>query len=143
MKSDTSIKNICVAAVKRHTIKPIDFAITTLFDNELSRNLLKHIVFSEGELPISQTFIDKSDWTLVTTRRIVSCFNGQVRETAANNVHSWNWGDFKGHKNGQTSISEIKLNDGNVLNVHIEVGKASMIIIYSIMTLVGQLKKQL
>ena len=110
MKSDTSIKNICVAAVKRHTIKPIDFAITTLFDNELSRNLLKQIVFSEGELPISQTFIDKSDWTLVTTRRIVSCFNGQV---------------------------------GNVLNVHIEVEKASMIIIYSIMTLVGQLKKQL
>jgi hypothetical protein len=141
MKSDTSIKNICVAAVKRHTITPIDFVITTLFDNELSTTLLNQIVFSEGELPISQTFIDKSDWTLVTTRRIVSCFNGQVRETAANNVSSWNWGVFKGHKSGQTSISEIKLNNGSVLNVHIEVGKASMIIIYSIMALVGQLKK--
>ncbi|MES2772940.1 MAG: hypothetical protein V4722_02060 [Bacteroidota bacterium] len=141
MKSDTTIKNICVAAAKRHTIKPIDFPFTTLFDGEHSGDLSNQITFSESELPISQTFIAKSNWTLVTTRRIVSCINGQVRETAASNVNSWNWGNFKGYKGEHTSIGEIKLDSGDVINIHIEAGRASMIIIYSIMTLVGQLKK--
>lgn len=141
MKSDTSIKNICIAAVRRHTMKPIDFPITTIFDNELTGHLLNQITFSEGEMPISQTYIDKSHWTLVTTRRIISCFNGHVQEIAANKVDSWNWGDFKGYKGGQSSIGRVCSDDGSILNIHIEAGKASMILIYSIMTLVGQLKK--
>lgn len=141
MKSDTSIKNICIASVRRHTVPPIDFPLTTLFEADLTEHLLNQITFSSGELPIAQTFIDQSNWTLVTTRRIVSCFNGQVQETGAENVNSWDWGDFKGFKTEQTSIGELRLDDGSILNFHIEVRRASMVIIYSIRTLVGQLRK--
>lgn len=129
MKSDTSIKNISVAAVKRHTIAPIDFPLTTLFDRDQS-------------MPsIDQTLITHLDWTLVTTRRIISCLDEDVRETAPAKVSSWFWGNFKGYKETKTTLGELRLENGSVLKVHIESGRASMIIIYSIMTLVGQLRK--
>lgn len=136
MRSDDSIQKICIAAIMRHTIGPIDFLLTRLYKAN-SRTLISiDIALTDGELPVSQTFIDKSDWTLVTTRRIVSCFNGEVCEASANIVDSWKWGDFKGYKGGQTSIGEILLNDGSTLKIHLEVDKASMIMIYSIITLV-------
>lgn len=141
MKSDTSIKNISVAAVRRHTIKPIDFSMTTLFDNDQSRSPIDQITLSEGELPIAQTLITHANWTLVTTRRIISCLDGKVQETDPAKVKSWLWGNFKGFKDTKMTLGELTLEDGSMLNVHIESGKASMVIIYSIMTLIGQLGK--
>ncbi len=131
MKSDGSIKNICIAAVERHTIKPIDFPLTTVFDNGSARRVSNQINLLNGELPVSQTFIDKSDWTLVATGRIINCFDGIVQETLTGKVSSYR----------PASIGEIKLGNGNIFKIHIEAGKASMIIIYSVMTLVGQVKK--
>ncbi len=141
MKSNGSIKNICIAAVERHTIKPIDFPLTTVFGNGSARPVSNQIDLLNGELPASQTFIDKSDWTLVATGRIINCFDGIVQETLTEKVSSPHWGHFKGYKNRPASIGEIKLNNCNTFNIHIEAGKASMIIIYSVMTLVGQVKK--
>ncbi|HEY2580577.1 MAG TPA: hypothetical protein VGI43_02145 [Mucilaginibacter sp.] len=90
MKTDTSIRNICIASIKRKTIRPIDFSLTKFFQtetfSEIYINNFKLSDTSENELPISQTIIDKTNWTLVTTRQIISCVDGITKIAKADNI---------------------------------------------------------
>src|ERR1700733_14172934 len=98
MKSDTSIRNICIASIKRHTIKPFDFLCTKIFETEtfpeIYNDTFKLSDIHENERPISQTTIDKNNWTLVTTRQIISCVAGITKITGAESVLNWKWNDF-------------------------------------------------
>ena len=143
MKSDSSIKNICTAAAKRHTIKPINFPLTTLFENDSIKLISDQVHLLAGELLIMQTFMSSSDWTLITTRRIISSFDRIMQEVVPEKINSWNWGDFKGYVSKQTSIGELRLANGSSFRIHIETGKASMVIIYAVITLVRLSEKQL
>lgn len=141
MKTDDSIKNICIAAIKRHTFKPIDYSLTKILDEGVIPKLPKGFPIQQGELPISQTFIDTSNWTLITTRRIISCLNNETREAAAGQISTWRWGAvFKNDKISPFSTGEIILDNGEVLKIYIESGKASMITIYAVMTLARLVK---
>jgi hypothetical protein len=141
MKSDRSIRNICIAAIKRHTVGPIDFPFSRIFETEVTVPFGERLSSIDGELPVSQTFIDEDNWTLTTTRRIASCHQGKVRESAAERVRSWHWGAFNVTKGNPISFGELELDKGDTLRIHIERGKVSMITIYAIMTQVGQLKQ--
>ncbi len=140
MKTDKSIKNICIAAVKRKTIQPFDYTYTKFFDEGYSELVLNVNNLNMGELPIAETYIDNTNWSLITTRRILSNINGEIGEINPNEINSMKWSGFKHSQSKQTTFGEMKLHDGNIFYVHIEVGRASMIIISAINTLVGQIK---
>jgi len=141
-KSDESIRRICVASIKRHTIKPIDYPLTKVFETQLLVNIDETISSAfrhfENELPIALTYVDKSNWTLLTTRQIISNINGAVKQTLTENVIQRKWNDFKGYKDKSTTLGQLTLADNMTLDIIIETGKASMIIIYGIMTLTGK-----
>ena len=131
-KSDQRIKNITIAAIKRHDIFSIVHSFTTLFEEEAKSELPALISLQNEELPIAQVFIDDDNWTLVTTRRIISCFESNIKDVYASSIVRWYWGDFKGLDRGQTTIGQLVLENGDELKVHIETGKASIIPIYAI-----------
>lgn len=92
----------------------------------------------ENELPIAMTLVDSNNWTLVTTKQIVSNINGEIKQTLAKNVTQRKWNDFKGYKETSTTLGQLTLDDNTTLDIFIETGNASMIIIYGIMMLTGQ-----
>ena len=141
MKSDRSIKNICIAAIKRHTIKPIDFPLSRIFEDNEVPDYAQGLTFLEAELPISSVFVDQLNWTLVTSRRIATCLNGELATCSDEDVVSWNWGIVNFSRGNVTTVGQVVLSNGASIKVHIEVGRASMLIIYAIMTLVGQVKR--
>ena len=145
MKTDASIRNISVAAVKRSIRQGLVSTSTKIYEGETIPegidSIFNLIAFYEGELPISHTVIDAENWTLVTSRRIISCIGGIINVAEAANVKYWDWGDFKA--SGKTDYTQgyVKLDDDEKVEILIETREASMIIIYSIMTLVRQLRK--
>jgi hypothetical protein len=140
MKTDKSIRNICLASIRRHTIKPFDFTFTRLFEND---GVLHDAVIlerlSDNELPISETFVDNNNWTLVTTRQIITCKQGVERSIRPTDVYSWTWDDFKGIRTTPYTLGTLRVNEQQNLEVFIETGRASIVIIYAIRTLVYQL----
>ena len=74
MKSDESVHKICIAAIARHTMKPYEFKWTSFFRDPITANLeiFREVVLEEAELPICTCFVNDSEWTLLTTRRVFS-----------------------------------------------------------------------
>ena len=123
-------------------MKPIDYPLTKVFETELLGDIDETISSAfrhlENELPIAITHVDKTNWTLLTTRQIISNINGDVKQTLTENVIQRKWNDFKGYKDKSTTLGQLTLVDNTTLDIIIETGKASMIIIYGIMTLTGK-----
>ena len=107
--------------------------------SDIDRTLYDFSSFHDNELPICQTIIDSSNWTLVTTRQIFTCKGGLTKLTKADNVLSWQWNDFKGYKNELYTIGQLELVNLRQIEIFIETGKASMVMIYTITSLVRQL----
>ncbi|MBD1366754.1 hypothetical protein IDJ77_23280 [Mucilaginibacter sp. ZT4R22] len=142
MKSDKSIRNICLAAIKRRSSRPFDFQLTKIFESTTFDDIedaFRITRVNKEELPISQTFIDENNWTLVTTRQIITSKQGIQESIQATEVKSWHWNDFKGYDKTSYTLGELHRNGGSDFEVFIETGRASMVSIYAIMTLVGQL----
>ncbi len=139
VKSDNSLRKLVVSSIKRHTIKPFDFLYMTLFENQLLSEIKSEIITKfnnlENELPIAMTFIDNNNWTLLTTRRIISNIDGNIQIASHDSVLEWKWNDFKGYKDKPITYGQLKLIDEIVINFHIETGRASMIMIYGIRSL--------
>ncbi len=140
-KTDESIRKICIAAIKRHTIKPIHYPLTKILETQLLTDLDNNISASfahlENELPIAITLVDNNNWTLLTTRKIITNNKGTIKHTFANKVAEWAWNDFKGYKQKPVTLGKLTLDDNSTLDTIIETGNASMIMIYGIMTLTG------
>jgi len=145
MKSDKSIRNICIAAIKRATIAPYDFSLTSFFEEELWDRFDNDVVnlrnVAEGELPVSMVVIDADNYTLITTRQIITCQNGSIALAKPNDIISWQWNDFKGYIDRSYTCGRLTLTDNQIFEVFIETGRASMAMIYAIRTLVGQYHK--
>ena len=142
LKTDESIRRICIASIKRHTIKPINYPLTKIFEtqslSEIDAEISSTFVQRDNELPIALTHVDNRNWTLLTTRKIVSNIKGDIKEAFANNIKKWKWNDFKGYKDKPITLGHLILDDNTILDIVIETGAASMIIIYGVMTLTGQ-----
>jgi hypothetical protein len=145
MKTDNSIRNICIAAIRRKVILPFDFLLTQLFEKEtfpdIDNEQFKLLDLYDNELPITQTTIDHANWTLVTTRQIISCADNTIQIAKAAEVLSWHWNDFKGYDKAAYTVGQLQLAGQQQLGVFIETGRASMITIYAIRTVVGQSTK--
>jgi hypothetical protein len=80
-KSDKSIHNICIAAIKRKTIKPYDFKWTRFYEESADFKKLYQeieIELSDSELVICSTVIDKDNFSVLTTQKIATKEKGIV-----------------------------------------------------------------
>jgi len=136
-KSDKSIHNISIASIKRSTIKPYNFKWTKFYESNsdfyyqgVSLNL------TEDELIICSTIIDGANYSVLTTQKLITVENG--REQIGNLIAAINrgYGDFKGYKDGQLTFGLVELENGDNLKYFIETGKASMVMIYGLRTLI-------
>lgn len=145
MKSDHSIRNICIASIKRKTFDPFDFSLTDMFESEtideIDNGVFDSLAFSENELPIARTHVYADSWTLVTTRQIITCKDGVTKACQADKVFRWEWNDFKGYNKLPFTVGQLKFGDDQTLDIFIETGRASMVMIHAIMVLVRQMHK--
>lgn len=116
--------------------------MTKIFESqsllEIDEKISSAFAHHENELPIVLTHVDNNNWTLLTTRQIVSNINGEIKQSLAKKVVHRKWNDFKGYKEKPTTLGQLTLDDNTNFNIFIETGNASMIIIYGIMMLTGQ-----
>lgn len=147
MKSDSTIRNLCIASIKRHTIAPYDFEFTKFFEkgtlNEITNGGLQLLSAYENELPISMVMIDGKNFTIVTTRRIVACNKGVTDSITPLGITSWHWGNFKGYRNTPYTLGRLTNDSKQVFEFLIETERASMVTIYAIRTLIRLLSKKM
>lgn len=136
---DESIRRICVASIKRSTNNASGYSFTKIFETQSMADIDKGIsaVFlsTEKEVPIALTYLDNSNWTLVTTRQIISNIDGQIKQVFIENIVQCKWGDFKSSNDKPITLGQLALADNSPINIFIETGHASMIVIYAIKTL--------
>ncbi|RZS92009.1 hypothetical protein [Aquimarina brevivitae] len=142
-KSDKSKHNISIASIKRSTIKPHDnFKWTKLYESNadflysgLNLNL------TENELIICSTIIDSDNYSILTTQKLITNQNGLGFSGSLINAIDKGYGDFKGYQDKPLTLGVIELANGTELKYFIETGRASMIMVNGIRTLIS-LEKQ-
>src|SRR5260221_12774178 len=136
-KTDQSIHNICIAAIKRHTIQPYDFKWTSLYaDKDAFTHRYPRMItdFYENELPICSTIIDAFTWSVLTTRRLLTNQQVQLAMTDMNTSIYLSHGNFKGYNQKDKTLGSLQLANGTKMTYFIEAGRASMVMIYGIRT---------
>ena len=136
-KSDKSKHTICIASIKRSTIKPHDFKWTKFYETNSDFNYSGlHPDLSETELLICSTVIDAGNYSILTTQRLITKQNGQESSGNIEGAMDKSYGDFKGYKGKNFTSGQIKLQNGADLKYFVETGDASMIMIQGIRTLI-------
>ena len=140
-KTDKSKHNISVASIRMKTIKPFDFKWTKFYESNsefpysgLTLDLM------ENELIICSTVIDSENYSVLTTRKIITKENGTEYTGNLNGAIDKGYGNFKGYKNDTLTFGIVELENGTELKYFIETGKASMIMIQGTRTLIGTQK---
>jgi len=133
-KSDKSIHNICIAKIKRSTMKPYDFKWTTFYEND-SKALFQNFPFelSDDELIICSTIIDSNNFSILTTRKLITNEDGILSFGSLINAKNLLYGEFKS-KNEDFTFGKVELENGEFLKYFIEIGKASMIMVQGVKT---------
>ncbi len=133
-KSDKSIHNICIAKIKRSTMKPYDFKWTKFYEMD-SKDLFKYYPFKldNEELIISSTIIDSENFSILTTRKLITLENGILFSGDLKNAKDQFYGHFKSEKE-EFTFGSVELENELILKYFIETGKASMVMIQSIVT---------
>ena len=136
-KTDKSIHKICIASIKRSTKKPYNFKWTLFHEANTDfpySGVPIHL--SDNELFICSTFIDKDNFSILTTRQLVTNIAGQLSTENIYNATDKLYGDFKGYKDKDYTFGQIQLLNGNEIKYFIETGKASMVMIHGVRTLI-------
>jgi len=137
MKTDKALHNICIAAIKRSTIKPYDFKWTKFYDLDHDNvNSELEIDLIENELLICSTIIDTENYSILTTRRLLTKIDGQLDICNLEGVIDKFYGDFKGYRDLNWTFGKVELQSGIIIKYFIEVGRASMIMIHGVKTLI-------
>lgn len=104
MKSDASIKNITLAAIRRSSREIENWTRTKLIDK-----FPVDIKSRDNELPVVYFKIDDKNWTLITTQRIMGQFESVARQVAFEELDDIVWGHYKNNKTDKTvfRISDI------------------------------------
>lgn len=136
-KTDKSIHNICIASIKRSILKPHDFQWTRFYETnaDFPYTGLK-IELADNELFICSTFIDKDNFSILTTIRLLTKQDGQLCAENIQGATDKLYGDFKGHRDKDYTFGLVQLQNGNELKYFIETGKASMVMIRGVRTLI-------
>lgn len=136
-KSDKSLHDISIASIKRSTMKPYDFKWTKFYDlNSDFPYYGLHLDLTADELIICSTVIDNENYSILTTQKLITVENGIEHTGKLNGAEDKGYGDFKGYKDDVLTHGLVMLKNGNELNYFIETGKASMIMIQGLRTLI-------
>ncbi len=136
-KTDKSKHNICIAAIKRSTIKPYDYKFTKFYEsNEEFPYTGMDMNLRENELIICSTVVNANNYSVLTTQRLITNKNNVVATGELTNSKDKGSGMFKSMKDDFV-FGSITLENGSDLKYFIETGKASMIMINGIKTLIG------
>lgn len=136
-KTDKSIHNICVASIKRSTIKPYDFKWTKFYESNFDFPYVGlQIDLKEDELLICSTVIDTDNFSILTTKQLITKQDGQLTSGDLEGATDKEYGDFKGKRDKSLTFGQVHLKTGIDLKYFIETGKASMIMIHGVRTLI-------
>lgn len=118
-------------------MKPYDFKWTRFYavNTDFTYSELKFQLGDE-ELFICSTIIDKDNFSILTTRRLLTKQAGQLHSENIQGATDKLYGDFKGYKDKEITFGLIQLQNGNELKYFIETGNASMIMIHGVRTLI-------
>lgn len=136
-KTDKSKHTISIASIKRSTIKPFGYKWTKFYEsNSDFVDVGIKIELNENELVICSTIVDSENYSVLTTQRLITKENGT--EIVGNLIGATDkdYGDFKGFKDDSFTFGIIELENGINLKYFIETGKASMIMICGVRTII-------
>lgn len=126
-------------------MKPHLWDMTRFYESETSDDIgaIKHdLRLVENELPVASSIQTATDWTFVTTRKVIGRADNEMKAIAVQDIDQWNWGDFKGYRDKTSTRIALTASDGQVHDFIIESGNASMVMIYAIQTLAQLTKKK-
>ena len=136
-KTDKSKHNISIAAIKRSTFNPYDYALTKFYESnsDFPYSGIK-LDLTKNELIICSTVVDPENYSVLTTQKLITKENGI--ENAGNLIGAKDkfYGDFKGYKDDSITFGLVELKNGTELKYFIETGKASMIMIHGVRTII-------
>ena len=136
MKTDKTIHAICIASIKRSTFKPYTYKWTQFYEsNSDFSDSGFGIDLLENELVICSTEIDSNNFSILTTRKLVTTENGIKNMGDMQGAQDTSYGLFKSDTKAYT-FGIVTLKNGTELKYFIETGKASMIMIHGVRTLV-------
>jgi hypothetical protein len=138
MKTDQSIKDIVIAAIRRKGMEMDTWAHTRLWDEAdpaIRAELLRECSLGTGELPILYSYINATTWSLVSTRRVWHRNGDCVGSVAAADVIASDAGNFKGYGKQESEDMVIRSKDGATHHCPFETGKPSMGMLYAVSTL--------
>lgn len=119
-------------------MKPYDFKWTKFYEsNSDFTNTELQLNLTEDELFICSTIIDNDNFSVLTTRRLVTSQDGQLNSGYIQGATDKLYGDFKGYKDKTVTFGQILLQNGIELKYFIETGTASMIMVQGVRTLIG------
>ena len=140
-KSDKSIHNICIASIKRSTMKPYDFKWTRFYEGNADfMNSFPDIEIdlSANELVICSTFIDIANFSVLTTQKLATKEEGKFLSCnldGAIDKPDGLYKDFKGVREKEPlTFGRVQLDNGNDFRYFIERGSASMVMVHGIRT---------
>jgi hypothetical protein len=137
IKKDSSIHQVCIASIRRHTMKPFNYKWTRFYETNLEFENINYGLIEKletEELVICSTIVDKENCSVLTTRRLITRENKQMIEGDIGTAKYKSYGKFKGAKNLEITFGEIYLEEGREMKYFIETGKASMVMIYGVKT---------
>lgn len=139
-KNDQSKHRICISKIKRTTIKPYDAFQWTKFyeDNHSFYDAYPgiSIQLNEEELLICSTIIELDNYSILTTQKLITLENGILESGLIIDAKNGLYGNFKGYGNEKFTFGKIILENGKTVKYFIETGKASMIMVYGVKTLI-------
>src|ERR1700749_2492794 len=130
MKTDKSIYNITIAAIKRSSQNPE----TWIYSKIVTDSTIDGFDLIENELPVFM--IDSvTTKTLITTRRIIEISANKNQSISIDEIDDIIYGNFKGQIN-KPILSIFKIIDfyGDELHFQMETGAASIGLIYALNT---------
>lgn len=136
-KSDLSIKNICIAAIKRNTIPPFDFKFSKLYTEDTSfadPKILEALKLAADELVICSVIINTTQWSVLTTRRVITWDREELFAYAISDFEERELEDFKDDFYAKWTKNIFKFSNNEKMPVFIETGRASMVMIYGTQT---------
>lgn len=118
-------------------MKPYDFTWTRFYESNSDFQYTGlQLDFAENELVICSTVIDKDNFSILTTRRLLTRQDGHLRSENIQGATDKLYGDFKGYKDKAFTFGQVQLQSGDELKYFIETGNASMIMIHGVRTLI-------
>ena len=137
-KCDTILRQTAVAAIKRNAMMPEQWKFTKLYESDaidILGPIQDELKLGENELPVASTITKPTDWTFVTTKKVIGRTANELISMNIDDIEEWSWGDFKGSLEEPTTTMSLTTAEGQKKVFIIESGKASMVMIYAVKTL--------